>query len=150
MSTFFVDTSSLAKRYVNEVGSTWMRSWTLPAAGNVIVISDLTTVEMSSLLARRVREGTLAAAVESILSSTFFLNVEHEYLSIALDTSVLASAQLLVRKHALRALDGLQLASALKAVSLLKESMTFVCGDGKLSAAAAAEGFLTDDPNLHP
>jgi predicted nucleic acid-binding protein len=150
LSNFFVDTSSLAKRYVNEVGSTWVRSWTMSAAGNVIVISDLTTVEMASLLARRVREGTLAATDESILSSAFLLNVEQEYLSVALDTTVLISARQLVRKHALWALDSLQLACALQAGSQLKESMTFVCGDAKLLAAAAAEGFLTDDPNRHP
>jgi predicted nucleic acid-binding protein len=48
---------------------------------------------------------------------------------IALDEPVLASARNLASKHALRALDAIQLACALRAVALLSEPMTFVSGD---------------------
>ncbi|MHB8627011.1 MAG: type II toxin-antitoxin system VapC family toxin [Aggregatilineales bacterium] len=150
MTTFFVDTSTLAKRYVNEVGSRWVRSWTFPAAGHVIVISALATVEMVSLLTRRVQDGSLTASAESPLRSTFLLHVEKEYLPVLLDWPVLTSAQRLIPRHMLRALDAIQLASALDAVSKLSEPMTFVCADNRLLAAAAAEGFSTDNPLLHP
>jgi predicted nucleic acid-binding protein len=150
LTTFFVDTSSLAKRYVNEVGSTWVRNWTQPSADHVIVISELTTVEMISLLTRRVQEGTLAAAVETTLRSTFLLHVEKEYLPVPLEPPVLALARSLIPRHLLRALDAIQLASALKAVNTLSETMVFVSGDKLLLTAAATEGFATDDPNLHP
>jgi predicted nucleic acid-binding protein len=150
LTVFFVDTSALAKRYVSEVGSTWVRGWTMPAAGHVIVISDLTTVELIAVLARQVRDGKLPVANEAILSSTFLLDVEREYLPIALNEPVLSTARLMVRKHGLRTLDGLQLACALRAVAVLGESLTFVCADNNLLAAAATEGFSTDNPLAHP
>src|SRR2546421_104043 len=58
LRTLFIDTSALAKRYLSEVGSTWVRSVTAPAAGHVVIIAGVTVVEMFSLLARRGREGT--------------------------------------------------------------------------------------------
>ncbi|MEZ4672161.1 MAG: type II toxin-antitoxin system VapC family toxin [Anaerolineae bacterium] len=51
MTTYFVDTSALAKRYFSEAGSTWVQSWIEPAAGNTIVIAELALVEMRSVLA---------------------------------------------------------------------------------------------------
>lgn len=62
MSAFFVDTSALAKRYLVETGSNWVLSWVEPPANNVIIISELTFVEMRSLLARCVRDKNLLAA----------------------------------------------------------------------------------------
>ena len=41
MSAFFVDTSALAKRYLAETGSAWVRSWILPRTGNVTIITRL-------------------------------------------------------------------------------------------------------------
>jgi len=150
LTTFFVDTSALAKRYVREVGTAWVRSWIVPSAGNVIVISDLTTVEMIALLARQVRDGKLSVANETILSSVFLVHVEKRYISVQLDAAVLAPARTMARKHALRTLDAIQLSCALRAVALLNEPMTFISGDNKLLAAASAEGFAIDNPYLHP
>jgi hypothetical protein len=50
VSALFVDTGALAKRYLDEAGSPWMRSLLAPTAGNVVVISALTQVEMALLL----------------------------------------------------------------------------------------------------
>jgi predicted nucleic acid-binding protein len=143
LSIFFVDTSTLAKRYVMEVGSAWVHGWVQPAAGNVVVISDLTTVEMISVLARRAREGNLSATVEGSLSSVFLLHVEKEYLSVPIDVQVLIFARTFARKHGLRTLDAVQLGCAKHALALLNEPITFVCADNKLLTAAAAEGFAS-------
>jgi len=150
LTSFFVDTSTLAKRYVNEVGSNWVRGWMHPSAGHVVVISALATVELVSLLTRRVQDGSLSASAEPTLTSTFQLHIEKEYLPVLLDWPVLTSAQRLIPRHMLRALDAIPLASALEAVSTLGEAMTFVCADNRLLAAATAEGFSTDNPLLHP
>ena len=150
MSTYFVDTSSLAKRYLREIGSTWVRGWTKPGAGHVIVISDLTTVEMFSLLQRHVAEKTLSAAHASRLGNGFLVDLEKHYLAVSLDAPVLATARTLVGKYPLRTLDAIQLACALRAVAMLAEGMTFVCADTRLLAAATGEGFTTDNPLAHP
>ena len=101
-------------------------------------------------MARRVREGSLTSSVETVLTKAFLWNVEHEYLAVPIDTPVLDMARTLVRDHALRTLDGIQLACASRAAKLLHEPMIFVSGDSKLLNAAVAEGFQTDNPNSYP
>ncbi len=150
MSLFFVDTSALAKRYITEIGSVWVLSWILPATGNVIVISEIAFVEMNSLLRRRVSNHTLNAATLTTLQHNFVQHFKQEYLVSYLETHIIEEAATLVDKHNLRTLDAIQLASAVQAVKYLNEPMTFVSADRNLLAAAANEGFATDDPNLYP
>jgi predicted nucleic acid-binding protein len=151
LRTLFADTSAIARRYVAEVGSGWVLSWAVPAAGNVVVISELTTVEMFSLLARKQREGLLSANDIAQIQTTFLIHVEKEYLAIPLSRPVLAQARQLLVNYPLRTLDTIQLACAQDAVSTLNEPMTFISGDTNLLAAAAAsEGFAADNSNLHP
>jgi predicted nucleic acid-binding protein len=150
LSTFFVDTSSLAKRYIPEVGSTWVISWAIPSAGNIIVLAHLTSVEMFSLPARRQREGTLAAANVATLRNNFLLHTEKEYLVYPQDNAVVARARGLTMRYPLRALDAIQLASAGEASTALNEAMTFISADNNLLSAAAIEGFIIDNPLAHP
>lgn len=150
MSTFFVDTSALAKRYLVEVGTAWVISWIEPSAGNVVVISELALVEFQSLLARQVRGGVLTAAAGDKLRSDFLIHYRDDYLVVHLDTLIAQSAGELVRKHKLRSLDAIQLASALRAQELLAEPMELVSGDENLLAAASAEDFITAAPHKHP
>ncbi len=76
--------------------------------------------------------------------------MQREYISVALDSSVLVQARILVSRYPLRTLDAIQLACAQSAAITLRETVTFVSGDNRLLAAAAAEGFATDNPYLHP
>lgn len=117
MSALFFDTSAVVKRYLQEVGSSWVRATTNPLAGGIIVIADLATVELLSLLARRVREGTLPASSATQLGNTFLLHSAQEYLTLEMGNTVLEAARLLVGRHPLRTLDALQLASAQRAVA---------------------------------
>ncbi len=78
------------------------------------------------------------------------IHLEREYLAVPLDASVLVTARQLVGKYPLRTLDAIQLACALRAVTLLSEPMTFVCADARLLSAAGGEGFATDNPLAHP
>jgi predicted nucleic acid-binding protein len=150
LSTLFADTSAIARRYVTEVGSGWVLSWAVPAAGNVVIISELTTVEMFSLLARKQREGLLSANDIAQIQTTSLIHVEKEYLAIPLSRPVLAQARQLLVKYPLRTLDAIQLACVQDVVSTLNEPMTSISGDTNRLAAAASEGFATDNRNLHP
>lgn len=150
MSTFFVDSSALAKRYLKETGSTWVLNWIEPTAGNVIIISELAFVELQSLLARRVRENTLTHLSANALLTDFLIHYRDDYLVVLVDTPIMQAAGHLVHRHKLRTLDAVQLASALHALNLLAEPMTFVSADTNLLAAASAEGFLVDNPHAHP
>ncbi len=150
MSAFFVDTSAIAKRYLNELGSDWVVSWTLAGAGNLIAISELTIIELFSAFARRVREGNLPLNRADALRSNFLLHVESEYLVVKLEKQVLAQARNFVTQYPLRTLDAIQLASAKQTLTMLDEQVTFVSADSNLLVVAAAEGFKIDNPNLHP
>ena len=61
MTAYFLDTSALVKRYVTEIGSTWVQDI---AALNTdkLNIAQITWVEFFSALARRQREGSLPAS----------------------------------------------------------------------------------------
>jgi predicted nucleic acid-binding protein len=60
MVTYYLDSSALAKRYLVETGSAWIRSITAPAAGKVLIISRITLVEVSSALSRRYRQASIS------------------------------------------------------------------------------------------
>jgi predicted nucleic acid-binding protein len=145
-----VDTSALAKRYISERGSTWIVNQVDSSSSNVVVISNLTTVELFSAFARRVREGTLQANAVATLRNNLLIHVEEEYLVVGVQEQIFVSARNLVTSYPLRTLDAIQLACALHATMLLNEPMTVISADPNLLMAANAEGFPTDDPNMHP
>ncbi len=63
---------------------------------------------------------------------------------------ILSEAAALVDRHSLRALDAIQLASALlaKLTLRLQDSLTFVASDQRLLEAALKEGLATWDPSV--
>ncbi|HVU12516.1 MAG TPA: type II toxin-antitoxin system VapC family toxin [Phototrophicaceae bacterium] len=150
MSALYVDTSALIKRYMTESGSNWIKTLLNPANGNVIIVCDLTAVEVFSTLARRQREKTISRARVQILQSHFLVDFEREYLSLALKDVIVVRARDLITKYPLRSLDALQLSSAIEATNILGEQLTFLSADKNLLAVAASNGFQTDDPNNHP
>lgn len=148
MTNFFVDTSALAKRYIAEIGSTWVKSWTRPRAGHQIIISRLTTIEIVSLLMRRQRQKSISALQVKRARQSFLLHLRTHYMIVEIDNTVLAWTKRLLVRHPLRTLDAIQLASAISVARTIP--FTFVSADINLLTAAVAEGLLTDDPNAHP
>jgi len=59
VSNYYLDTSALVKRYIDETGSAWLRALVDPALSPVLVVSQLLIVEMASAFNRRLREGTV-------------------------------------------------------------------------------------------
>lgn len=150
MTPFFFDTSAIAKRYVPEVGSSWIQGLTIEPTENTIVISRLTTVELVSALTRRQREKAISQDDFVTLRGAFLFHVEKIYTVINLNKDVLADARALLERHSLRTLDAIQLASALKARQIFNKVPTFLSADTRLLTAAAAEGLPTDNPTAHP
>lgn len=150
MSAYFVDTSAIAKRYIPETGSAWLKSWVEPHMGNDIILSALALVEFTSLCNRREREGLISSRDSKVFQEDFLLHVEAEYIVIALDDPTLIQARELLPHHLLRSLDALQLACALRAARVFSAPLTFISADVRLLEAAAAEGLPVDNPNDHP
>ncbi len=49
-TSYYLDTSALGKRYVNEIGSAWIHTLTAPTAGHALVTARITMAEMYSVL----------------------------------------------------------------------------------------------------
>ena len=133
----YLDTSALAKWYLNEAGSNAFVEF-LQALG-AAVISSLTVTEMRCLLSRRRRMADLSVELESLLLAAFLEDIDRGWLQrIAVDDSRFAEAANLIMRypeHPLRTLDALHLTLAVHAgVSILATA------DGVMADAAASMG----------
>jgi uncharacterized protein len=154
VTLLFLDSSALVKRYVDEIGSDWVRSITAPQANQRLFIARITWVEVLAAFARLRREGVLSLENVTAVTQTFRYDFDTQYQLIELDQSLAQLAGMLAQKHPLRAYDSVQLASAVKLQPILAQFpnafLTFVTGDRRLLAIAQAEGLYTDNPNDHP
>ncbi len=149
MPEYFLDTSALAKYYHQEVGTNVVEQ-VLHHPASSIFISRLTTVELHSVFARRVRTQALGQDAFQLLRQRFFADiVEGDLTVVRVTDDHYGVAQDLLGGHAtergLRTLDALQLAVAvdLREIGLLD---FFMCSDVRLCEAAAHEGL----PVLNP
>ena len=154
MADFFLDTSALVKRHVNEAGSVWVKSLVSAKAGHAVYIARITAVEVTSAITRRQHKGDLSQARAGAMLGHFRRHLSHRYRVVELTTDLCDSAMLLARKHRLRAYDAVQLAAALEVNRLQQIAgigpITLICSDQALNDAATAEGLALDDPRQHP
>lgn len=153
MGAYFLDSSAVVKRYMAETGSDWVDGLTGPSAGNHIHIANITAVEVTSAVIRRVRSGSIDAADAADILGDFRHDLAHDYRSVEILPPIIHQAVMLVEKHGLRGYDAVQLAAALHVhlVSLpLAVPLVLVSADAELNAAARAEGMVVEDPNMHP
>lgn len=112
-----------------------------------LLVSVLAAVEVRSAIRRRQLLGDLDADDADIAISTLDQEtgriIEHP-----ITAPVISQAISLVDRHGLRALDSIQLASAMVARAGLtgNESITFAASDYKLLQAAQKEGFAVWNP----
>ncbi len=52
---YYLDSSTLVKRYLTETGSTWLRSLIDPPSDNTVLIAEITQVEVAAAVAARHR-----------------------------------------------------------------------------------------------
>lgn len=153
MVIYYGDTSALLKRYVDELGSAWVRATIAPAADVLVISSQLALIEIVSALNRRVREGAITAREYPRVVGMFHTDCHHEYRFFALDSEVVDLACTLLERYPLRAYDATHLATAVIAQQMLRRAgdveYIFLSADDRLNTAAAAEGLAVDNPNVH-
>jgi hypothetical protein len=145
-----MDTSALGKRYMAEIGSAWVVSVVNPFTGNTIAVSYITEVEVCSALSRKIRNSQISQQDAIKRQSDFLVDLEHQYITVSLNTAVRRYARDLLFKHPLRALDAIQLGSAIEFQSRITSPVIFVSADANLLNAASVEGFAVDNPLAHP
>jgi len=127
----YLDTSALAKWYLNEAGSEAFVEF-LQGLDSA-VISSLSVTEMRSLLSRRRRMGDLSVELESVLFAALLDDIDRGWLQrYPLDDARFAEATNLIARypeHPLRTLDALHLT---------------VAADLAVSIVATADGVMAD------
>jgi len=130
------------KLYADEPGHRRIR------ALQTLVVSALARVEVPSALWRKARSGELDDAAASVLVSAFEVdfhgdpNSDARFTIVPPGESVLIIAARETARHALRAYDAVQLASALAVRELDPRCNEFACFDIELRRAASRAGFL--------
>jgi uncharacterized protein len=154
VAAYFLDSSALLKRYIPEIGTTWVQNLTARASGNTLLVSRVTSVEILSAIARRQREGSLTSEQTQELRTIFQRHFTDQYEVVELTPSITALAGELCDRQSLRAYDAVQLASAINVLPTVTQSpensLTFLTADARLLNAAQLENLQADNPNLHP
>jgi predicted nucleic acid-binding protein len=154
VTTYYADSSALVKRYVNELGSDWVREICLPEGDNVIALAHIGLVEIAAALGIKHRQGLLDASVRDGLLRDLQRDGYDQYWLVDVDQELVLRAIDLTCRHKLRGYDAIHLASALfLQETLLAHNLAvpvLLSADEELVTAAQAEGLETNDPNEHP
>ena len=153
MVTYYLDSSSLIKRYVVETGSAWVKDLSDLSAENILLTSRLTVVETRSALARRRREASISLTDHASALRTFQTHCLTKYDFVEFESPIVELAGDLVENYVLRAYDAVQVASAISVhrnlVTARLPGLIFLAADDRILKVAQAEGMLTDNPNGH-
>lgn len=129
------------KLYADEPGHRAIR------ALHLLVVSAVARVEVPSALWRKARTHALDNDVAGILASAFELDFHGgddsppRFAVVSLTEPVLVAAAREAARHALRAYDAVQLASALAVRETDPRCSHFACFDAELRHAASRESF---------
>ena len=139
MAAYFLDTSTVVKRYVQETGTPWVQALAAPAAGHSLFVVRITLAETVAAITRRERGGSITPQDAATALADFQLDFARQYLIVEVSAGLVAQAATLARTHALRGYDAVQLAAALE-IHAADPSLTLLSGRPELNAAATAAG----------
>jgi predicted nucleic acid-binding protein len=110
------------------------------------VVSAAAQVEARSAVCR-LRKAKSITPAEATMAIDAIAAESRRMVEQPINQQVIEAANILVDRHHLRAMDAIQLGSAIVARDLLAApTMRFIVSDVELKAAARAEGFGTWDP----
>ncbi|MEQ9233189.1 type II toxin-antitoxin system VapC family toxin [Coleofasciculus sp. E2-BRE-01] len=151
MAAYFIDSSALVKRYINEIGSVWVLNLFDPQLNNDVVIASITSVEIIAAITRRSRDGSISATDATAVCHQLKSDLQSEYQVVEIQQSIINSAMELAEAYGLRGYDAVQLAAGCAINVLCRAnslpSVTFVSADNDLNIAAASEGMIVENPN---
>ena len=158
MDIYYLDSSAIVKRYIDEPGSTWIRQLCdaheteNDERQNLLAIGDITVAEVAAAFAILVRRRVISHRIAELAYRRFIAEFRTEYDLVNITPQLILNAAELTQRHPLKAYDAIQLALALNANQSLQPDemrLTFVTGDNALLQAARAEGLATDNPFQH-
>jgi predicted nucleic acid-binding protein len=139
----FWDSSAIAPLVMEEPSSDACRA--LLPRNTPLFVWALTSVEVTSAIRRKQREGALTLA-DARLALDRLDALATGWIEVDMLESVRRRATRLLATHSLRAEDALQLGAALIAAGETRPACAFVTRDARLAAAADAEGLRVFEP----
>ena len=150
MTTFYLDSSALVKRYAIETGTAWVRML-CEQADSVIAVALFGLAEVAAAVNGKRRSGTLDAAASDAILNDLKADAVAQYSLLDIDQFVVDEAMDLTSRHRLRGYDAIHLACALRLnralIELQLPSLILVSADGDLLKAAQGEHLTTENPN---
>ena len=134
----YLDTSALVKLYVDEEGSSIVRS--VVDQAELIATSAIAYVEARAAFVRRRHEGGLSAGEYRRIIRDLDADWVR-YLVVGVTDSLIRESARLAEAHRLRAYDAVHLASAAAVHGRLAEPVVFASWDLNLEKVAKGEGF---------
>ena len=134
----FLDTSALIKLYVEEAGGDGVLQSIQRA--DLLAVSELTLIETHSALARLEREHKISRSACTALRRDVNAEFKAFYFQVRVSARLKQTACRLLVNHALRAMDAMQLASALIIKRNRRRRVVFASFDVKLNLAAMQAG----------
>lgn len=154
MAVYFLDSSALVKRYINESGSGWVLSLFAPAVDGEFFVAAITGVEIVAAITRRARNGSIATADATIVCNQLRSDLQTDYQVIEITEVVISSGMAFAETQGLRGYDAVQLAAGCAINELCVANgllpIIFVSADKELNLAAINEGLLVENPNNYP
>ena len=92
MAAYFLDTSAVVKRYIQETGSAWVRALADPLAAHLIYLARITDVEATSAVIRRQRGGAFSSTTAAAILRQFRQDQVQAYRIIDVNSGLLAAA----------------------------------------------------------
>jgi len=125
----------------------------LQTGGALFYRTFLTPLEITSACYRQHREGRLSIEELSFLLGSYAVHSHSDYLQVPYSESLIAMAGALVSRYPLRALDAIQLASALELRRALPPDsppLIFLSADDRLVRTARQEHLQVENPESFP
>ncbi|MFN8522518.1 MAG: type II toxin-antitoxin system VapC family toxin [Chloroflexota bacterium] len=154
MTGYFLDSSALVKRYVDETGSDWIRGLMNAGSSHEFVVAAVTRVEVAAAFAARFRARPQVSPLDQrAVLRRFLQDCDERCVVIGVIPQVIGEAVALTQRYRLRGYDAVQLASALVAsrelVSRGMAPLVLVSADSDLLIAAAGEDLAVENPLDH-
>lgn len=154
MAVYFVDSSALVKRYIDETGSAWVMNLFDPELEHEIFVAVITCVEIIAAITRRSRGGSIRTTDAANVRSQFRLDLQTDYKVVEITNGIVNSGMQLAEVQGLRGYDAVQLAAgcAVNEICIVSDlpPVIFVSADSELNKAAINEGLSVENPNDFP
>ncbi|MBE9004931.1 type II toxin-antitoxin system VapC family toxin [Fortiea sp. LEGE XX443] len=153
MPIYFIDSSALVKRYINEIGSTWVLGLFDPYLKNEVFIAAITSVEIIAAITRRSRSGSISITDATVIRNQFKSDLQKDYQIVEITEKIINLGMLFSETYGLRGYDAIQLAAghAVNTMGIANglPPITFVSADNELNISVVSEGLMIENPNNH-